>query len=106
MTYGTHKNLHVSLFLLTIFGPIYDQAMFPRNIIVKAEEMSVFLGSSWVLITIATCIAIVCSVPPALFPTSLCGQNIGGCSSDGIGCVNSVKPRRAACTVRRESFNC
>ena len=22
-TYGTHKNLYVSLFLLTIFGPIY-----------------------------------------------------------------------------------
>ena len=22
-TYGTHKNLHVHLFLLTIFGPIY-----------------------------------------------------------------------------------
>ena len=22
-TYGTHKNLHIYLFLLTIFGPIY-----------------------------------------------------------------------------------
>ena len=22
-TYGTHKNLHISLLLLTIFGPIY-----------------------------------------------------------------------------------